>query len=390
MFLHWGFIFIFGSKETLMKSNSYLTKLKPITLRSLICFLFFSFCTPTLAQKIENQQLKLTIEKAEYLYHFAYDCIDREYPNKTGHVLGDSTYLATPKEMHPTFYGCFDWHSSVHGHWTLVTLLSMFPDFDKKSEVLKKLKTNITQENILKEVAYFHDKHNKNFERTYGWAWLLKLDEALLEWKSPEAKELHDNLKPLVDLISQRFIEFLDKLIYPIRVGEHPNTAFGMSLAYDFAVKHNSELAAKIEEKSREYYLDDSNCPLSWEPGGFDFLSPCLQEASLMQKILTKNEFQKWLSCFLPGFEEKPEDFMEPAIVTDRSDGKLAHLDGLNFSRAWCLFEIGHTLDNTKMFNLANEHFNYSFSKMDSGEYAGSHWLATFATYALMKSEGTK
>lgn len=325
-------------------------------------------------------------KKADYLYHFAYECIDQEYPNKPNGVLGDDSYLLPPRKIHPAFYGCFDWHSSVHGHWTLVTILSQFPDFEHHDEIVAKLQKNITKENILKEIEYFQDEHNTTYERTYGWAWLLKLDEALREWDASEAAELQANLSPLVDTLSLKFIEFLDKLVYPIRIGEHSNIAFGMSFAYDWAKKYNAELAAKIEEKALEYYAEDCDCPLTWEPGGFDFLSPCLQEASIMQKVLNHEDFRKWLKTFLPGFEEDPAKFLEIAEVTDRSDGKLAHLDGLNYSRAWCLFEMGHALNNREMIDLGVQHFNYSYEKMDSGEYAGAHWLASFAVYALIKS----
>lgn len=335
-----------------------------------------------------NGQLQFDEKKAEYLYHFAYECIDQEYPNKLNQVLGDDSYLSPPRELHPAFYGCFDWHSSVHGHWTLVTILKEFPDFKFRNEVLEKLAKNITAENIQKEIEYFDDEHNKNYERTYGWAWLLKLDETLREFDSPESKVMHDNLNPLVNLISEKFIEFLDKLNYPIRIGEHNNIAFGMSFAYDYAKKYDTKLAAKIEEKAKQYFMNDCNCPLTWEPGGFDFLSPCLQEASLMQKVLSEKEFKKWLKDFMPGFEKNPAKFMEIAIVTDRSDGKLAHLDGLNFSRAWCLFEMGKALKNQKMIDLGIAHFEYSYEKMDSGEYAGAHWLASFATYAIKASSG--
>ena len=334
----------------------------------------------------QSSKLSFDQKKAEYLYHFAYECIDQEYPNKTGHVLGDDSYLQPPRVMHPAFYGCFDWHSSVHGHWTLVKILSEFPDFKYRDEIIYKLKKNITAENILQEIAYFDDEHNSTYERTYGWAWLLKLDEALREWNDPVAMELQANLSPLVDLLANKFGEFLDKLVYPIRIGEHSNIAFGMSFAYDWAKKYDPDLAIKIESKAQEYYANDCDCPLTWEPGGFDFLSPCLQEASIMLKVLPEKDFRKWLKTFLPKFEKHPEKYLEIAIVTDRSDGKLAHLDGLNFSRAWCLFEMGHALNNQKLIELGDAHFNYSYEKMDSGEYAGAHWLASFATYALVKS----
>lgn len=343
-------------------------------------------CTPK-ERVVELQPIEFDLAKAEYLYQFAYECIDREYPNKPGTVLGDDSYLAPPRVMHPAFYGCFDWHSAVHGHWTLVTILSNFPDFEHRDSIIQKLKANITPENIQKEIRIFEDEHNLTFQRTYGWAWLLKLDEALREWDDPVARELQNNLEPLTNLLAGQFVKFLDLLIYPIRVGEHPNTAFGMSFAYDFAKKYHPELAAKIEIKAREYFMNDRSCPLTWEPGGFDFLSPCLQEASLMLKVLPEAEFKRWLEEFLPGLALNPEDFLVPAIVTDRSDGKLAHLDGLNFSRAWCLFEMGHALNNPAMFQLGLKHFDFSYSKMDTGEYMGSHWLASFATFTIIKSK---
>ena len=328
----------------------------------------------------------LNTKSAAYLYHFAFDCIDQEYPNKLGQVLGDASYLKEPSELHPAFYGCFDWHSSVHGHWTLLNILKEIPDFENREAILKKLQKNISKDNILKEVQYFDDVHNKTFERTYGWAWLLKVAETLKDWDTKDTNEMSQNLDPLVQLIEQKYIEFLPKLKYPIRVGEHPNTAFGMSFALDYAKKYSPELAQIIISKAKEYYMADAGCPISWEPGGFDFLSPCLQEASLMLKVLPKEEFIPWLDAFLPGFRNNPAAYLKVAEVTDRSDGKLAHLDGLNFSRAWCLYEMGIALENDKMINLANQHFEYSYKKMDSGEYAGAHWLASFALYAILKS----
>jgi hypothetical protein len=330
---------------------------------------------------------EFNLKKAIYLSGFANECIDKEYPNKTGHVMGDSTYLATPRELHPAFYGCFDWHSSVHGHWALVKILDRFPEFEQSAEILDKIRNNLTAENIVIETTYLDDEFNKDFERTYGWAWLVKLDEALAEWDHPEAAQLRKNLGPLVDKITVRFTEFIDKLNYPIRVGEHTNTAFALSFAFDYAGKYSPVLASKITEKARIYYLNDKGCPLTWEPGGFDFLSPCLQEATLMQKVLGREEFELWFAAFMPGFAENPADYLQIAEVSDPTDGKLVHLYGLNFSRAWCLFELGKSLNNKKMTDLAWEHFNYSYSKMDSGEYAGAHWLASFALVSSLRSE---
>lgn len=332
----------------------------------------------------EAEPIILNEAKATYLYHFAYDCMDQEYPNKLNQVIGDATYLKTPQELHPAFYGCFDWHSSVHGHWALVTILNAFPEFEERDAVLTKIKSTLTEENILREVDYFDDVHNSTFERTYGWAWVLKLAESLNEWDTPEGKHLAKNLEPLTKLMEEKCIEFFNKLNYPIRVGEHPNTAFGMSFALDYAKKYNKELEAVIERKAKAFYFADEGCPLTWEPGGFDFLSPCLQEASLMMKVLPKEEYVVWLDKFLPDFRNNPSSFINTVEVVDKSDGKMAHLDGLNFSRAWCLYEIGNALENREMITLANKHFDASYSKMDSGEYAGAHWLASFALYALL------
>jgi hypothetical protein len=324
-------------------------------------------------------------EKADYLYKFAFECIEKEYPNKLGQVLGDETYLKPPKELHPAFYGCFDWHSSVHGHWTLVNIVEMFPRFEKNKDIIEKLKRNISKENIEQEVRYFDDKYNATFERTYGWAWALKLAESLRDSNNSELNQLGENLKPLTELVVGKYLEFLPKLTYPIRVGEHTNTAFGLSFALDYARKYDKKLEKAITERAKEYYQTDKKCPLTWEPSGFDFLSPCLQEASLMLKVLTREDYEKWLDEFLPGFRNSPDKFIEPAKVSDASDGKLAHLDGLNFSRAWCLYEMGAVLENKNLIAAANKHFNFSYEKIDSGEYAGEHWLASFAAYALIK-----
>ncbi len=365
------------------------------TAKYIILFLLFTHCnSPKKDKKASSNHLEKTLivfneEKADYLYHFAYDCIDQEYPNKLGQVLGDPSYLKTPKELHPSFYGCFDWHSSVHGHWTLVNLLIRFPELKEREAILSKLKKNITRENITKEISYFDDTHNKTFERTYGWAWLLKLAESLHDYKTMEGKQFSKDLEPLTTLMESKFIVFLNKLNYPIRVGEHANTAFGMSFALDYARKHNKDLEATIIKKAKDFYLNDANCPLSWEPGGFDFLSPCLQEAALMLKVLSREEYVEWLDAFIPDFRENPSKSIFVVDVVDKSDGKMAHLDGLNFSRAWCLYEIGKALGNDKMIALADAHFKSSYDKMDSGEYAGAHWLASFATYALNASQKT-
>ena len=326
----------------------------------------------------------LNIEQANRLLQLPIHCVNTEYPNKLNQTIGGDEDLKSPKELHPTFYGCFDWHSSVHGHWSLVSLLKKFPNLKDASKTKEILLTSISKENIEKEVAYFNKKYNKSYERTYGWAWLLKLAEELHTWNDPIAKELEQNLQPLTDLMVQKYIEFLPRLKYPIRVGEHSNTAFGLAFAWDYAnTVGDKKLLKIINNRAKYYFMNDKNCPISWEPSGFDFLSACLQEAAIMKRVLPKNEFKNWLSEFLPKLKDK--DFkLVVGEVSDRTDGKLVHLDGVNFSRAWCLNKIANDLpEYNHLKNVANKHINYSLPNVVGDNYEGGHWLGSFAVYAL-------
>ena len=326
----------------------------------------------------------LNIEQANRLLQLPIHCVNTEYPNKLNQTIGGDEDLKSPKELHPTFYGCFDWHSSVHGHWSLVSLLKKFPNLKDASKTKEILLTSISKENIEKEVAYFNKKYNKSYERTYGWAWLLKLAEELHTWNDPIAKELEQNLQPLTDLMVQKYIEFLPRLKYPIRVGEHSNTAFGLAFAWDYVNTIGDKKILKIINNSaKNYFMNDKNCPISWEPSGFDFLSACLQEAAVMKRVLPKNEFKNWLSEFLPKLKDK--DFkLVVGEVSDRTDGKLVHLDGVNFSRAWCLNKIANDLpEYNHLKNVANKHINYSLPNVVGDNYEGGHWLGSFAIYAL-------
>lgn len=326
----------------------------------------------------------LNLAQAEKLAAFAFHCVDTEYPNKLNQTIGDASYLKTPKELHPMFYGCFDWHSAVHGHWSLIRLLKKYPNLSNAKDIRKKLDLHFTADNVKKELAYFDDKHNKNYERTYGWAWLLKLAEELHTWEDEDGKRWSKVMEPYANFIAGKYLEFLPKLQYPIRIGEHSNTAFGLTYAWDYANTVNHKpLKELIEERAKTYYTKDENCPASWEPGGFDFLSPCLEEADIMRRVMDKETYVKWVERFLPNLLS---DF-KPVDVTDRSDGKMVHLDGLNFSRAWCLYGLAKKTKNPAHFNLANTHLKYSLDKIKSGEYAGEHWLASFAIYALTESE---
>ena len=310
-------------------------------------------------------------------------CIDQEYPNKPGIILDDSTGLQSPQTLHPAFYGCFDWHSAVHGHWSVVALLKKFPEMKNASELRTLLKNHLSKENISKELKYFMVASNNSFERTYGWAWLLKLDLELLTWDDPLGKELHKNLKPLADYISKKYINFLPKLNHPIRVGTHSNTAFGLRFAYEYALEtDNYELKRVIRARAKVFYMDDESCPIGWEPDGTDFLSPCLEEANLMKYILPKKEFKKWLRKFLPEIFEK-EYKLAVGEVSDRTDGHLVHLDGLNFSRAWCLYNLAEDQDLKHLKRIADEHVNYSYPNLVGDDYMGGHWLASFALLAI-------
>ncbi len=344
-------------------------------------------------ESIDNEAKKesatsLNKDSAEKLIELPLKCITNQMPYKSGLVISSKEDLQLPIEHHPAFYGCFDWHSAVHGHWSIIYLLKNFPEIRNADKAIKLLDQNLTEENILKEIEYFKlNKYTKSFERTYGWAWLLKLGEELYTWEDPNSKKWYKNIKPLCDEISKKYIEYLPKLVYPIRVGEHSNTAFGLSFAYDYAVTTNDiDLKEIIESRAKDFYLKDEGCPINWEPSGYDFLSPCLQEIDIMRKVLDKKTFIHWLDTFLPKLNK--DLHLKPGEVKDRSDGKLVHLDGLNFSRAWSLYSVAKVLDNNdNVVRIADEHLEYSLNKIADGDYSGEHWLASFALYALKSKQ---
>jgi len=332
----------------------------------------------------EIKNITLTLEQATNLASLPLSCLQTEYPNKLGQTIGSNMELKEPHVLHPAFYGCFDWHSAVHGHWSLVKLLKSYPNLKNAEGIKLKLAQNISKENIVDEVAYFKGKYNKTYERTYGWAWVLKLAEELHTWDDPIARKLESNLQPLTDLIIKKYIEFLPKLAYPIRVGTHTNTAFGFSFAWDYAnTLQNFTLKEAIEAKAKSFYMYDKGCPLVWEPSGYDFLSPCFEEIDLMRRVLNKSEFLIWINDFAP--QLKSLDFnIETGLVLDRTDGHLVHLDGLNFSRAWVLYGLAIQYEEFSHLKvLANKHVNYSLPNLVGDSYEGGHWLASFAIYAL-------
>ncbi len=340
--------------------------------------------TPLYEEK--DGQLRLTTAGALHFAQLPLRCMQHEFPYKTGIVFSDSSLLKAPKAYHPAFYGCYDWHSSVHGHWMLVRLLKMFPDLPNAGIIREKLARNLSRDNINTELLIFRNKENKGFERIYGWSWLLQLQAELLTWNDPLAKELRLNIRPLAVHFSNAYQDFLKKIAYPIRVGEHTNLAFGLRLAWDYAqVTRDTALQSAIRDAAMRFYAKDRDCPASWEPGGYDFLSPCLEEADLMWRILPEKEYKTWVTGFLPGLFKPGSPLFAITTVNDRTDGKLVHLDGLNLSRAWCLYGIArHAGSNVNAIRqMANNHLHAALPHVASGDYAGEHWLATFAVYAL-------
>lgn len=336
-------------------------------------------------QTTATGRLQLTAEGASHFANLALSCLQQEYPNKLNQTLENEEMLKPPSQLHPAFYGCYDWHSAVHGHWMLVRLLKQFPELPEAPEIRKKLAENLTEENIRMETKQFKIA-GKSWERMYGWAWLLKLAEELYTWDDPQGKKWFENLYPLTDAIIGRYTEFLPVQTYPVRTGVHPNTAFGLSFAWDYANTTGMRgFRTMIEQRARDYYLNDKNCPAGWEPSGEDFLSGCLEEANLMRRVLHKEEFSEWFRLFLP--KKQLKKLTTPADVSDRSDPKIVHLDGLNLSRSWCLYGIYRLIDKKRqrkmMLAAAKRHLETTVPNIASEHYEGTHWLATFAVYAL-------
>ena len=333
---------------------------------------------------ITVQPLRLTRQEAEKLVKLPLKCIHKEYPNKPGEVLASAKDLKSPRAMHPCFYGCFDWHSAVHGHWSLVKLLKEYPGLKEADTLKRLLKEQISKENIRKEAAYFKPELNHLYERTYGWAWLLKLAAELHTWHTPLAQRLEQNLQPLTRTIVDLYKNYLPRLRYPIRVGTHTNTAFGLSFAMDYAkTVHDTAFEKLIARRARDFFLADSAYPLRWEPSGYDFLSPGMEEVDIMRKVLPETEFKSWLKKFLPQLTDKNFTWA-PGVASDRKDGTMVHLDGLNFSRAWCLYGLAKQYPEfSYLVPVANTQMKFSLPNLMGDSYMGGHWLASFAINAL-------
>jgi hypothetical protein len=339
--------------------------------------------------KKDSSGFLLTVKGASHLASLPLKCIGQEFPNKTNHTSNsDTDHVLLPHQLHPTFYGCFDWHSCVHGHWMLIHLLKLFPDMPEASLIRQTISKTITKENILQEVKYFEMPLTSSWERTYGWAWLLKLDEELYDWNDADGKRWHEFLQPLTKKIIDSWTKFLPKQTYPNRTGVHPNTAFGLVFALDFALAEKNEAFEKmIIESAKNIFLKDVNAPASWEPDGSDFLSPSLEEADLMRRVLPKKDFLKWFDKFFTLQSLKHLTVLP--VVSDRTDLQIVHLDGLSFSRSWCMKGIASMLPSTDarkklLLISAKNHLANALPNVVSGNYGGEHWLASFALYALM------
>jgi hypothetical protein len=323
---------------------------------------------------------------AERFAKLALACVFQEYPNKISHNLSSDADVAPPRRLTPSFYGCYDWHSSVHGHWLLARLARTFPKASFAARAREALRQSLSAENVAREVVYLKGDGRASFERPYGLAWLLQLGAELREWDEPLARELSANLRPLEIAASERLRAWLPKLSHPVRSGEHSQSAFSFGLILDAArASHDDELVNVLTKKVREFYGSDRNCPLSYEPSGEDFLSPCLAEADVMRRVMPPREYATWLTRFLPnGVTLKPE------VVTDPSDPKLAHLDGLNLSRAWMLEGIASGLPSgdariAKLRATANAHADAGLASVTGVHYEGGHWLGSFAVYLTTK-----
>ncbi len=330
----------------------------------------------------------------ERFARLALACVHNEYPNKIAHVLNSDDDVAPPRELTPAFCGCYDWHSSVHGHWMLARLARLHPDAAFAAEARAALRRSLTADNLAAEAAYLAGEGRESFERPYGLAWLLCLAEELRAWDDDEARGWVANLAPLEAAASARITDWLPKLYYPIRTGEHSQSAFALGLILDWAkAAKNEGMESLVLDTTRRLYLADTLCPLDYEPSGQDFLSPCLAEADLMRRVLPPREFAAWLDDFLPQIPDHGgANWLPVGVVTDRADGKLAHLDGLNLSRAWMLEEIAAGLpeDDPRIPALraaADAHREVGLAAVTGEYYAGGHWLASFATY-LMTGKG--
>ena len=357
-------------------------------MKIIVCVVIALFAAGSAAQSAGQ----FDTQAAQRFASLALGCVHKEYPNHMSHTLNSDRDAAPPRELTPAFYGCLDWHSSVHGHWLLVRLARTYPGAPFAPSAREALRQSLTTKNIAQEAAYLRGAGRASFERPYGLAWLLQLAAELKEWDDPQAREMAANLRPLEEAAVGRLSDWLPKLSHPVRIGEHDQTAFALGLMLDYARDTgNKQFAELIVSKARLFYLGDKDCPLAYEPSGEDFLSPCLGEADLMRRVLPNQEFARWLRAFLPQVSTSGGGkWLQPVVSPDPSDPKLAHLDGLNLSRAWMLEGIASGLPTRdkrlpSIEASAMAHRQAGLAAVTGEHYEGGHWLGSFAVYLVTK-----
>jgi len=340
--------------------------------------------------RVPGPGTRLTDEQVTAFAELALRGVVTEYPYKPGNVLAGPESVVEPRTHHPAFYGCFDWHSSVHGHWMLVRLLREYPGCSVGPRIRESLARNLTRENLETEAAFFRLPHNASFQRTYGWAWLLRLAAELHTFDDPDARRFAESLRPLEAEIVRLTKGFLPRLTWPIRTGQHPDTGFALAQTLDYArTVGDDELESLVVARARDFYAGDRDYPVHYEPSGFDFFSSGLNEADLMRRVLGQEEFAAWIDRFFPGLREgELGNLLTPVEVSDPSDGKLVHLAGLDLVRAWTLHGIASALPPEHsalpvLRRAVRDHCAVGLPYVFSGDYAGEHWLASFAVYLI-------
>jgi hypothetical protein len=357
-------------------------------MKFIVCAVF-ALSTMTAAAQSRGQ---FDTRAAQRFANLALACVHKEYPNHISHTLNSDADAAPPRKLTPAFYGCYDWHSSVHGHWLLVRLVRTFSDAPFVPAAREALRQSLSAENLVQEATYLRGEGRASFERPYGLAWLLQLVAELKEWDDPQAKEMAANLHPIEQVALERLKNWLPKLSNPVRIGEHDQTAFALGLMLDYAHGDGDQkLVELVVSKAKQFYFSDKNCPLAYEPSGEDFLSPCLGEADLMRRVLPSQGFARWLRTFMPQIPvSRDSKWLQPVVSPDPSDPKLAHLDGLNLSRAWMLEGIADGLPTTdkrlpSIMAIAEAHGRAGLAAVTGQHYEGGHWLGSFAVYLVTR-----
>jgi Protein of unknown function (DUF2891) len=354
----------------------------------LIACLASLLCASTRGGTPELPPQTLDAAAAARFAKLALACVHQEFPNKIAHVMQGDADALPPRSLYPAFHGCYDWHSSVHGHWLLVRLIHQFPGAPFEPDARAALARSLTAENLAAETNYMKRADRASFERPYGLAWLLQLAAELRGWDDADARRWSRALEPLETEAAAHIRSWLPDLHYPIRIGEHDQTAFAFGLIWDWAkIRDDAPMRVLLTDAAQRFYALDRNCPIAYEPSGHDFLSPCLAEADFLRRVWSRKQFSRWLTGALPDIpRDARHSWLKPGVVTNRSDPKLAHIDGLNLSRAWMLRGIAHALGirdarTAALLAAADEHREAALPQVTGEHYEGGHWLGTFAVY---------